>query len=72
MKFIVTIDCDSADFTNVTNDEANGTPNPGPEVARLLRITADKVENGHYVEEHRLTSTSGAYVGLAHFVEGGS
>jgi len=37
MKFILTIDCDGAAFTNVTNDEDNGTPNPGPEVAQVLR-----------------------------------
>lgn len=42
---IITIDMDNAAFTYVTNDETNGEPNVGPEVARILRKLAGKVQD---------------------------
>ena len=38
-KFTFTIECDNAAFS-----DANGDPWPYPEVARILRATADRVE----------------------------
>ena len=45
MAFVLTINTDGAAFTNVTNDEDNGTPNPAPEIARMLREAADQIEH---------------------------
>lgn len=44
MRFQVDIACDNAAFTIESNDENNGRPNPAPEVARILREAAEKVE----------------------------
>lgn len=53
--FTVKINTHGAAFTNVTNDEDNGTPNPGPELARLLRELADGIE-------HRTTAGRGTLI----------
>lgn len=45
--FRLTMLTNNAAFTIESNDEDNGTHDPGPEVARLLREVADKVKNGY-------------------------
>ena len=68
MKFVLTIKTDGAAFTRETSDEDNGTPEPAPEVARLLRLAAEGVEDGEQVS--RLFDINGNNVGSFHFVEG--
>ena len=43
--FTLTIRTAGAAFTVESNDEDNGTPNAGPELARILRSIADDVES---------------------------
>lgn len=68
MQFKLNIACDGAAFTRETNDEDNGTPDPGPEVARLLRAMADRVEAGPF-NGADLYDVNGNHVGRAAFRE---
>lgn len=43
--FTVKINTRGAAFTVESNDETNGAPQPGPELARLLRRLADELED---------------------------
>ena len=69
--FQLTINTAGAAFTVESNDEENGTPNPGPELARLLRTLADKIDqgaadwSGATIRERRgtLVDTNGSSVG---------
>lgn len=45
--FTLSIKTAGAAFTHETNDETNGEPDPGPEVARLLREAADQIDSGY-------------------------
>jgi hypothetical protein len=67
MQFVLTIKCDNAAFTHVTNDVTNGDPNPAPEVARLLHVAAEQVEGG--MEGNVLRDINGAVVGSFRFTE---
>lgn len=76
MKFQLEIGLGNAAFTHVTADETNGEPNPGPELARILRQLADRLES-EPVEvppslwTHRnLFDHNGNPVGEARFADG--
>lgn len=56
MRFVVNVDCDNAAFE----------PDPGPEVARLLRAAADWVEGGR--QRAPLRDVNGNTVGSFRYV----
>lgn len=62
MKFVLEITCDNAAFC-----DDDGDPDPGFEVATILRSAAKAVENG--AESVRLYDTNGNRVGVAKFAE---
>lgn len=64
MKFTLTINCDNAAFT----DEETGAPYPAPEIARLLRVAAERVET-YYRENGPLVDYNGNTVGRFELTE---
>lgn len=73
MQFTLTINCDGAAFTRVTNDEDNGTTDAAPEVSRLLRVIEDRVSrlssSVQVGDEWPLVDNNGQVVGRARFEE---
>lgn len=73
MHFTLTIKCDGAAFTRVTNDEDNGMSDAAPEVASLLRKMADRLERTTVPviagDEWPLFDSNGAMTGTAFFTE---
>lgn len=68
MSFTLTINTNGSAFRHVTNDEDSGEPNPGPEVARLLRKAADKIDAG-YIGLTGLMDVNGNTVGHYDFTK---
>lgn len=70
--FTLNINTNGAAFTVESNDEDNGQYDPGPEVTRLLREAADKIEQGYgTVHRSSLIDINGATVGHFAFTEEG-
>jgi len=61
MKFRVVIDVDNDAFVN----EDDGRPDPGPEVARILRKLADRVKDEFIEVDVPLKDGNGNTVGRA-------
>lgn len=73
MQFTLTINCDGAAFTRVTNDDDNGMSDAAPEVARLLHKLGDRLQRTTVPvvdgDEWPLLDINGAIVGTASFSE---
>lgn len=70
--FTLNINTNGAAFHVESNDEDNGQYNPEPEVTRLLREAADKIEQGYgTVHRSSLIDINGANVGHFAFTEEG-
>lgn len=67
--FRLTMLTNNAAFHVESNDEDHGTHDPGPEVARLLREAADKIDRG--VTRSSLIDLNGANVGSFEFTREG-
>lgn len=72
MHFTLDINCNGAAFTNVTGDEDNGTPNPGPAVGTLLSELGRRISRTSAIEDGDdwpIIDSWGNRVGTARFRE---